>query len=406
MNAEDNERLTRVSGDAPMGRLMRENFWVPAMLSEKLEAGGKPERVKLIGNAYVIFRGHSGIVGCFDEACTHRGASLALARNEDDALRCIYHGWKFHADGQMVECPTEPGDEAAFCKKMKVPHHPAREAGGIVWVWLGEGKAAPFPAFEFNELPRTQCMATRQKLGYNWLQGLEGTMDSAHVMVLHEEWIGMLAQGKGGAADAAKKKAPRYEINDQPYGFRYAAHRDLPDGRTYTRVNIFVAPWMGFICPGDTPDGDRTLIMAVPCDDVSNLHFMIRYNPFKALTSYYFTRHSDSNDWPPLPPGGPDESWGQDRDLMKHGGLTGFTNVTTEDFAVGLSMGPIVDRTKEHLNSGDQAVVRVRRLLLAALKDQERGERAELAQTEAIDYSVVRPTADNIEVGVDWQVLR
>src|SRR5690606_28452862 len=97
----------------------------------------------------------------------------------------------------------------------------------------------------------------------------------------------------------------------------------------------------------------------VPCDDVSNLHFIIRYNPFKPLTSHYFTRPSDPNDWPPLPPGGPKESWGQDRERMKRGGLTGFTIVTSGDFAVGLSMGPIVDSTKEHLNAGDQAVVRL-----------------------------------------------
>lgn len=406
MKAEDNDLLTRVSGSAPMGRFMRDNFWVPAVLSAKLQAGGKPERVTLVGRPYVVFRGHSGRVGCFDEACPHRGASLALGRNEDDALRCIYHGWKFAIDGRMVACPTEPGDEQAFCKKVKVKDHPTHEAGGIVWLWLGEGAAPPFPAFEFGRLPEGQYLATRQKLGYNWLQGLEGTMDSAHVMVLHEEWIGTLAQGKGGAQDAAKKTAPVYEIDEQPYGFRYAAHRRMDEATTYTRVNVFVAPWMGFICPGDTPDGDRTLIMAVPCDDVSNLHFMIRYNPFKPLTSHYFTRHSDSNDWPPHPPGGPDESWGQDRELMKHGGVTGFTNVTTEDFAVGLSMGPIVDRTKEHLNAGDLAIVRLRRQLLAAVRAHEAGEAPTLAPAAAIDYSVVRPVADTLAAGADWRGLR
>src|SRR6202012_1207534 len=131
------------------------------------------------------------------------------------------------------------------------------------------------------------------------------------VMVLHEEWIGALAQGKGGAQAAAKKTAPRYEIDDQPYGLRYAAHRDLDAEQTYTRVKVFLAPWMGCICPGDTPDGDRTLIMTVPCNDVSNLHFMVRYNPFKELTSYYFTRFSDPNDWPPHPPGDVEDAWGQ-----------------------------------------------------------------------------------------------
>jgi nitrite reductase/ring-hydroxylating ferredoxin subunit len=361
--------------------------------------------MKLVGRPYVLFRGHSGKTGCLDEACPHRGASLALARNEDDALRCIYHGWKFNTEGQMVACPTEPNDEAAFCKKVKVNHHPTHEAGDIVWVWLGSCEPAPFPNFEFAAVPPEQRVAVRQHVGYNWLQGLEGTMDSAHVTVLHAEWIDTISQGKGGVSKVANRKAPRYEIEDKPYGFRYVAHRDADGGGTHARVNVFVAPWYGFICPGDTPDGDRTVIFTVPCDDVSNLHFMVRYNPFKPLTSYYFTRFSDPNDWPPLPPGGPDESWGQDRALMKRGGNTGFTNITTEDFAVGLSMGPIVDRTKEHLNSGDLAVVRLRRQLLGAVKSFQAGDRAEIAQTALIDYSVVRPVAEDLKAGDDWRTL-
>ncbi|MFT4510833.1 Rieske 2Fe-2S domain-containing protein [Caballeronia sp. 15711] len=405
MKAEDNELLTRVDGDAPMGSFLRENFWVPAVLASSLEAGGKPVRMKLVGRAYVLFRGHSGKTGCLDEACPHRGASLALARNEDDALRCVYHGWKYNTEGKMVACPTEPNDEAAFCKTVKVNVHPTHEAADIVWVWLGAGEPAPFPNFEFAAVPSEQRVSVRQQVGYNWLQGLEGTMDSAHVTVLHAEWIDTISQGRGGVSKVANRKAPRYEIEDENYGFRYVAHRDSDGGGTHARVNVFVAPWYGFICPGDAPDGDRTAIFTVPCDDVSNLHFMVRYNPFKPLTSYYFTRFSDPNDWPPLPPGGPDESWGQDRALMKRGGNTGFTNITTEDFAVGLSMGPIVDRTKEHLNSGDLAVVRLRRQLLSAVKSFQAGDHPEIAQTALIDFSVVRPVAEDLKAGEDWRTL-
>jgi len=405
MNAQDNDLLTRVEGDAPMGRLLRENFWVPAVLSESLEAGGRPHRVHLIGRRYVVYRGHSGRAACFDEACPHRGASLALARNHDDALQCIYHGWTFNWQGHTVAMPTQHGDETAACARVRIDAWPTHEAGGIVWVWLGPGEAAPFPAFEFSRLPSSQCVPVRQKLAYNWVQGVEGTMDSAHVTVLHEEWLDTIAQGRGGVSRGAGRKAPRYEIEDQPYGFRYAAHRDLDDGGSYTRVNVFVMPWFGFICPGDTPDGDRTVIFAVPCDDVSNVHWMIRYNPFKPLTSHYFVRHHDPNDWPPLPPGGPDESWGQDRERMKRGGVTGFTNVTTEDFAVALSQGPIVDRTKEKLNSGDLAVIRLRHQLLAAARAVQKGQASSLANTRSVDYAAIRPVADILPPGAHWHTL-
>lgn len=403
MTAEENDLLTRVEGNAPMGRLLRENYWVPAVLSEVLEAGGKPHRVHLIGGHYVVFRGHSGRTGCFDEACPHRGASLALGRNEDDALRCIYHGWKFDVEGRCVAIPTQVGDEAAACARVRINRHPTHEAAGIVWVWLGAGEPAPFPDYEFSGLPAGHFVPVRQKLAYNWLQGVEGTMDSAHVTVLHEEWLDTLAQGRGGVSTAGRKKAPSYDIDEQPYGFRYAALREVSATATYTRVNVFIMPWFGMICPGDAPDGDRTAIFAVPCDDTSNVHWMVRYNPQKKVTSHYFTRHSNPADWPPLPPGGPDDNWGQDRELMRRGGITGFTNVTTEDFAVNLSQGPIVDRTKEKLNTGDLAIVRLRKQLLQAAKQagQSKGPLA-LAH---VDCRPARPFADTLEAEADWRSI-
>ena len=82
LSREDNELLTRVSGDAPMGQMIRQHWWVPAGLSAKLEADGAPVRVRLFGSNYVAFRATDGTVGFFDEACPHRGASLALAPNE------------------------------------------------------------------------------------------------------------------------------------------------------------------------------------------------------------------------------------------------------------------------------------------------------------------------------------
>ncbi len=401
MNADDNDLLTRVEGAAPMGRLLRENYWVPAVLSESLQAGGKPHRVHLIGRRYVVFRGHSGATGCFDEGCPHRGASLALGRNEDDALRCIYHGWKFDVQGRCVAIPTQVGDEQAACARVKINRHPTHEAAGIVWVWIGGGEPLPFPEYEFAGLPPGHFVPVRQKLAYNWVQGVEGTMDSAHVTVLHEEWLSLLSQGRGGVSKAGHQKAPRYDIDEQPYGFRYAAHREVDGEKTYSRVNVFIMPWFGMICPGDAPDGDRTAIFAVPCDDTSNVHWMVRYNPDKPVTSYYFTRHSDPNDWPPLPPGGPEENWGQDRELMRRGGLTGFTNVTTEDFAVNLSQGPIADRTREKLNTGDLAIVKLRQQLLAAARSVQ-GSEGRWAPAAA-SCRDARPFADVLDKGANWR---
>ena len=213
-----------------------------------------------------------------------------------------------------------------------------------------------------------------------------------------------LASGAGGFLSLARKAtAPRYDIDEQPYGFRYAALRTVDEDRVYTRVNVFIRPWYGLICPGDSRDGFKTAIFSVPCDDTHSLHFNVLYNTYKPLESSAFTRYSDPDDFPPLPPGGADEVWGQDRALMKQGSATGFRHIVTEDFAVAMSQGPIADRSKEQLNSGDIAVVRLRRQLLEAAKAvPPEGRVPELAEA---DCSVAHCFADILAPGTDWRSL-
>src|ERR1700733_10568432 len=143
MLTEENQLLTRIGANQPMGRMLRE-YWVPAIRAAKLEPDGKPERVRLFGQDLVAFRATDGRPGILDEACPHRRASLALGRNEGNGLRCIFHGWKFGVDGVCVDAPTEPTDrKAAFEARVPMRGYPVHEAGGILWVYLGQRKAAP-----------------------------------------------------------------------------------------------------------------------------------------------------------------------------------------------------------------------------------------------------------------------
>ena len=133
LSREDNDLLTRVENGAPMGEMIRQHYWLPAIPSSKLEAGGRPFRVRLLGIDLVAFRSPDGSVGIVDERCAHRKASLALARNEEGGLRCIYHGWKFNPAGEVIEAPNHPGDQAQFCRHVKVNRYQAADRGGIVW---------------------------------------------------------------------------------------------------------------------------------------------------------------------------------------------------------------------------------------------------------------------------------
>jgi phthalate 4,5-dioxygenase oxygenase subunit len=401
MRAEENHLITRVENGAPMGQMLRENFWFPAALSIKILAGKSPLRVKLLGEQFVAFRASDGRVGFFDENCPHRRASLALARNEDNALRCIFHGWKFGVDGTVLEVPTQPHNAAEFCKKVPLQHYPVREAGGIVWVWLGKGPAKAFPDFEFNNVPEDQVYAIHQQLPYNWVQDVEGGLDSAHVAILHSHWL------KGiDIPYASFDTAPTYEFQSVAGGYRYAAIRNAPDEKSYIRVNQFVMPWYAFICPEEMPDGDRLVIFSTPNDDLHTTHWMIRYNRSRPLKPSYANPAPDRGDYPPAPTAGPEGHWGQDRDAMEAGHFSGFTrHLNTEDFAVAWSQGRIADRSREFLNEGDLAVVWLRRHLLAAVREHINGEEISGVKGLAESYRAIKADALLIPKIGDWKEL-
>jgi nitrite reductase/ring-hydroxylating ferredoxin subunit len=398
MTEQDNELLTRVENGAPMGQMLRNNYWFPAALSEKLVADGAPLRIKLLGERFVTFRATDGRVGFFNEACPHRRASLALARNEDNALRCLFHGWKYGVDGTVLEVPTEPNSQTDFCKKVPLRHYPVREAAGMVWVWLGSGAPKRFPEFEWTSLPADYSYTTEQHIDCNWVQDLEGGVDSAHVSWLHREVLKQLGIGL-----AKEDGAPVYEFEPTPAGYRYAAIRTLPDGMRYVRVNDFVMPWYALICP-EKPRGTRLVIITVPTDDLHCVHRMLRYNPFHPLDEPDFLYPApDPGNFPPLPPDG--ENWGQDRAAMARGHWSGFHHVNTEDFAATVSMGPITDRSEEYLNSGDRAVIRTRKHLLDTVREHMAGKELTLAQHDTIPYASMRAVMGLLSESEDWRAI-
>lgn len=409
MTREDNDLLCRVEGDAPMGAMIRQHYWIPAIPASKLEAGGRPYRLKLLGVEVVAFRSPDGSVGVVDERCPHRRASLALARNEPEGLRCIYHGWQVGTDGRVVQAPNHAGDQGQFCKHVKTRRYHAVERGGIVWAWLGRGNAddAPprFPDLPFVDLPEHQRSVTSVEVPTNWVQGVEASMDSSHVSVLHESSTQMTAGGGNQRLLMNQAIAPKLEFEDRPYGYRYAAIRQVADGQLYARVNNFVMPWYGIICPPNE-GGPSTVFFSVPVDDVTHRAWFVHFNPTRPLGMTNMSASPDVWNFPPLPPGGPEDNWGQNRDLMKRGHATGFPqHLGTEDFAMFLSQGPIYDRTQEQLCSADGAVLRVRAALLKAVREHIAGQTPVLADNPDLDYRRIRSVGGVLPAGTDWRVL-
>jgi len=326
---------------------------------------------------------------------------MALARNEDNSLRCIYHGWRFSVDGVTVEVPTQPHNEAEYCKHVPLRHFPVREEAGVVWVWLGEGDTPPkFQDFAFVGLPAGHTTVFRQKVNCNWVQGVETTMDSAHLGVLHQSFV----KGQGQIQYASENKAPVYQVEQKPYGFRYAAIRALPEDKSYVRTNSFVLPWYGVISPTHTDAQGGNFFFSVPIDDENIWYWHITYQldaPLPPLDSRLYT---DPDNWPPLPPGDENNNWGQNREIMKRGHFTGYPqSLGTEDFAVITSQTPIVDRSKEYLGAGDGAVVQVRRCLLTAVREFMENKTPALADHGAISYPDIRPISAVFTGEARWQ---
>jgi phthalate 4,5-dioxygenase oxygenase subunit len=400
MTREDNELLTLVEGDAPMGQMIRHNHWLPALRAGRLEADGAPIRVRLLGSDYVAFRATDGRVGFLDEACPHRGASLALARNEDCALRCIFHGWKIHVTGKVMETPTECNDPEGFAAKVPVHHYPVHEAGGLLWVWLGEGEPARFPDLPFTRAEPQQLFVASTKIPVNWVQGLDATLDSAHIGFLHRDWMEKL--GSRFAA-ASENFAPRYEFEPTPYGLRAAALRPLADGSTHVRIGETVMPFYTSTFASVAGEGSYQIL--VPIDNVNTLWIYVRWTTNAALQPEKLllaTPGADIDNWVP-PLGDAETCWGQDRASMKTDSFSGFhRGLLDEDTVVQISMGPIVDRTKEFLTSADMAIVRARRMLMQAARDHAAGKVPHGARHD-VDYGEIEASGGVIGPGEAWQ---
>src|SRR5215469_12972089 len=183
LKKEDNELVTRVGPGTPMGNLMRQ-YWVPAMLSSEVPwADSDPLRVRLLGEDLIAFRATDGQVGLIQNHCPHRGASLFFGRNEEAGLRCVYHGWKFDVDGACIDMPNEPA-ESDFKSRVRAVTYPTRERNGIIWAYLGPRPTPPpLPDLEANMLSGHTVSTILREC--NWMQGLEGELDTVHFAFLH-----------------------------------------------------------------------------------------------------------------------------------------------------------------------------------------------------------------------------
>lgn len=385
LSAERGDLITLSGPGTKLGAFMRQ-YWQPAALVDEFDAERPVRRVRLLNQDLVLFRDEAGRYGLLDRHCAHRGADLSFGRREDGGLRCAFHGWLFDAAGACLEQPAEPVG-SQFCKAVRQPAYPCQEAGGIVWAYLGKGDPPRFPAFDCFAAPPAYTFAFKGLIECNWLQALEVGIDPAHASYLHrffqdEDLSDSYGkQFRGATMGAAMPMTrilrefgrPQIEVETTGYGLQISALRQLNDAEMHIRITNMAFPHAVAIPMSET----MTITQwHVPVDDTHCYWYAI-FTSFAQPVDKQRMREQrlklyELPDYTPRI--GKRNDYGFDPYQQRTSTYTGMgDDINVHDQWAVESMGPIQDRTKEHLGYSDKAIAAYRRLLMRAIRDVEEG---------------------------------
>lgn len=385
LSPQDNATLTEVSPGTPMGVFLR-RFWLPAALSSEIPTPDcPPVRVRMLGEDLIAFRDTEGHAALVQAACPHRRTSLYWGRNELGGIRCAYHGWKFDGTGRCVDMPAEP-DEASFKDKIRITAYPCEERGGLVWAYMGPSDLLPeIPGLEWLDFPPERRYITKRIEHANWVQAVEGGIDSAHSNYLHSTVPSFRLDpaylARAAASDSlraryhALDRSPRFFVHDTDYGMLIGARRNAESDSYYWRITHWLMPsfnlFGGISADGSTPIGRG--ILWVPADNVTSTVYSVSWRWDAHFTEPDIEAAEAFSG--PVYPGSfePAANMGNDylidRSLQREVTFTGLGSIQTQDLAVQEAMGAVVDRSLEHLGTSDTAIIRARRKLLQGATD-------------------------------------
>jgi phthalate 4,5-dioxygenase oxygenase subunit len=382
LSIDENQLITRTGPGTPMGELFR-RYWLPAMLSEELpEPDCPPVSFKLLGEELV-----------------------------EDGLRCVYHGWKFDVDGNCVDMPNEP-PTSRFNEKVKITAYQAVEKGGVIWFYLGPRDRTPaIPDLEWTRVPESHRLATKRIQFCNYLQNLEGEVDSSHVSFLHSRFTPVSPaaeiQPPVVLAAAFRDPHPVFDVKETDYGLAISARRDSGEEDYYWRITQFLMPTYTMI-PAN-PDGPLSFTAAIPIDDETMIGLTIDWRPDGPLTEADVSRikswlgvHTEVDE-NYIPVRNKTNQYMIDRAAQRRGeSYTGIRGIREQDLAVQEDQrGPISERSREHLGTSDMGVIAVRRRLLRQLRALQQGE--EPAEPNTPEVYAVRSVAITEKREIPWE---
>jgi len=375
---QENQQLTQTGAGTLMGDLFR-RYWLPALLASEIpQPDCPPVRVKLLGEPLVAFRDSEGRIGLLDEFCAHRGVSLWFGRNEACGLRCPYHGWKYDVSGQCVELPSE-GPDGPMRKRIKLKSYPCLELGGVVWTYMGPPALRPEPpGLEWAHVPAKRRYVSKRLQECNYLQAMEGGIDSSHVSFLHSAALKAdpLFKGSKGNEYNLQDTMPEFDVIDFPGGLLIGARRNAEGGRYYWRITPWIMPAHTIIPPrAGHPLGAHAW---VPIDDENCWAWSINYHPRRALSKKeIMAMKSGKGIHVKYVPGSFIPLQNKRNDYLidrKGANFSGVEGIAMQDASLQESMGPIQDRTRENLCPTDRGIVLARKKLLDTAKANREGK--------------------------------
>jgi phenylpropionate dioxygenase-like ring-hydroxylating dioxygenase large terminal subunit len=371
--------LVRSGPGTATGNLLR-RYWIPILLSSEIaEADGPQVRVQILSEKLLAFRDSEGRPGLISEFCSHRGVSLYFGRNEGNGIRCSYHGLKFDIHGKCVDVPQAP----QVCERMSITGYPCIERAGIVWAYMGpKDKQPQAPGVEWANLPDSHVFVSKRTQECNYLQAMEGGIDTSHVSFVHKYEVDNDPFHQGTKANDYIKKDGNvtFEIEKHDGGLTLFGRRMGEPDSYYWRVTQWIFPWYNLIPPfGDHALGGHVW---VPIDDENCWSWSINYHPKRALTPQEVAAmkggagiHVKYIPGTFIPLANKRNDYLMDRTSQK-AGLTysGVEGIGMQDASLQESMGAIQDRTREQLVSTDNGIIMTRRALLKAARANREGK--------------------------------
>lgn len=386
LTKEQNDLLTQTGRGTLSGELIR-RYWQPAAFSEELPPGGAPLHIRHLGEDLVLFRDDKGRPGLLEIHCSHRGADLSYGRLENGGLRCLYHGWLYDVHGNCLEQPAEPAG-SEFHKTIRHPAYPCQEVAGIIFAYLGPGEPPLLPKYEALTAPDDHRFSLKIFQDCNYLQGNEGETDPAHQSFLHryvgkkeeeDRWGSKTYQEIGGTETSklalyGQDRSPLIEFEETDFGLRIFGVRKVGAGKRWVKLLNFVIPNLSIV-PGEMGDDGGEIMWHVPIDDTHHWKYIIAFRKSKPIDKRELQRWVSTELTPDYRPvRNRQNRYLQDRREMEtvwFSGMGGYFHV--QDVWAGDSMGPVADRTKEHLGYSDKIIVAARLMLLRVLKNLEAG---------------------------------